>query len=43
MTIDRIPKSENQYIEFKSENVKAIHYDLVELDKAKISDLQSTF
>ena len=39
MTIDRIPKSENQYIEFKSENVKAIHYDLVELDKAKISDL----
>ena len=52
MTIDRIPKSENQYIEFKSERIAsreemlrlfeasgAIHYDLVELDKAKISDL----
>jgi ATP-dependent DNA helicase RecG len=39
MSTDRIPKSENQYIEFKSEKVKAIHYDLVELDKAGISDL----
>jgi len=52
MTFDRIPKSENRYIEFKSERIAsreemlrlfeasgAIHYDLVELDKAKISDL----
>ena len=52
MTFDRIPKSENQYIEFKSERIAsreemlrlfeasgAIHYDLVELERAKISDL----
>jgi len=42
MTFDRIPKSENQYREEmlrQFEASGAIHYDLVELDKAKISDL----